>query len=252
MAKRLSDIAGEAVLLVGGARAILLQIANPAVGVGVVRHSDFGADPLLRLRNTLTYVYIVVFGTADEATRVTTMVNAAHRAVRGSGYDAVDPELQLWVAATLYDTAVTVHQSVFGTMADVDADAVYRDYAVVGTALQMRPEQWPADRAAFTAFWDGSLSSLAVTDDTRRVARELLHSRAIPWWLRAGMPLARLVTAGLLTSELRDAYELPWNPRRAKRFDRAIGVFSTVYPLLPRRLRHWPMRYYLAEFRRGH
>jgi uncharacterized protein (DUF2236 family) len=66
------------------------------------------------------------------------------------------------------------------------------------------------------------------------------------------MPLARLVTAGLLTPELRDAYELPWNPQRARRFDRAIGVFSTVYPLLPRRLRHWPMRYYLAEFRRGH
>jgi uncharacterized protein (DUF2236 family) len=66
------------------------------------------------------------------------------------------------------------------------------------------------------------------------------------------MPLARLMTAGLLTPELRDAYELPWNPRRAKRFERAIGVFSTVYPLLPRRLRHWPMRYYLAEFRRGH
>jgi uncharacterized protein (DUF2236 family) len=252
MAKRLSDMAGEAVLLVGGARAILLQIANPAVGAGVVRHSDFAADPLLRLRNTLTYVYIVVFGTADEATRVTTMVNAAHSTVRGSGYDAVDPELQLWVAATLYDTAVTVHQSVFGTMADADADAIYQDYSAVGTALQMRPEQWPVDRTAFSAYWDWSLASLAVTDDTRRVAHELLHSRAIPWWLRAGMPLARLVTAGLLTPELREAYQFPWNPRRARRFDRAIGVFSAVYPLLPRRLRHWPMRYYLAEFRRGH
>jgi uncharacterized protein (DUF2236 family) len=251
MAKRLSDIAGEAVLLVGGARAILLQIANPAVGVGVVRHSDFGSDPLLRLRNTLTYVYIVVFGTADEATRVTTMVNAAHSTVRGSGYDAVDPDLQLWVAATLYDTAITVHQSVFGTMTDADADAVYRDYAVVGTALQMRPDQWPADRTAFTAYWDGSIPHLSVTDDTRRVARELLHSRAIPWWLRAVMPLARLVTAGLLTPELRDAYQLPWNPRKAKQFDRTIGFFSTVYPRLPRALRRWPMRYYIAEFRRG-
>ena len=52
----LRDVSNEAVLLAGGARAILLQIAMPAVGHGVARHSDFGADPLRRLRNTLTYL----------------------------------------------------------------------------------------------------------------------------------------------------------------------------------------------------
>lgn len=262
MPKRLTDIAGEAVLLAGGARAILLQIADPAVGLGVARHSGFASDPMRRLRNTLTYIYVVVYGSADDKARVTAMVDAAHRTIHGEAaipggrsapgepYDATDPESQLWVAATLYDTAITVHEAIFGPLAPDDADAVYREYAVLGTALQMPAELWPADRDAFRQYWNAQSARLRVTDDTRRVARELLHSRAIPWWLRAGMPLARLVTAGLLTPSLRVAFELPWNERRERRYARAMRVAAALYPRLPRRIRRWPMRHYLADFRR--
>ncbi|MEO6943382.1 MAG: oxygenase MpaB family protein [Lacisediminihabitans sp.] len=278
MPKRMRDIAGEAVLLAGGARAILLQIADPGVGEGVARHSDFASDPMRRLRNTLSYIYVVVYGTADDRARVVAMVNAAHRSVRGtvrlrvknprrdgtplpgesavnveasvSGdrYDAADPQLQLWVAATLYDTAITVHESVFGTFAPVDADALYREYAVLGTALQVPPELWPEDRAAFRRYWDSQLARLRVTDDTRRVARELLDSHAIPWWLRLGMPLARLVTAGLLPPSLRVAFELPWDAARQRRHERAMRMIAAVYPRLPRRIRQWPMRHYVRLF----
>jgi uncharacterized protein (DUF2236 family) len=114
----------------------------------------------------------------------------------------------------------------------------------------MPAELWPPDRDAFRRYWSGRLAELRVTDDTRRVARELLHSRAIPWWLRVGMPLARLVTAGLLTPSLRVAYELPWGPRRARRYRAAMRVTAALYPRLPRRIRHWPLRHYLAEFQR--
>jgi uncharacterized protein (DUF2236 family) len=47
-------VAREGALLAGGARAILLQIAHPAVGRGVAEHSDFAGRPLDRLRATLT------------------------------------------------------------------------------------------------------------------------------------------------------------------------------------------------------
>lgn len=263
MPTRLTDIAGEAVLLAGDARAILLQIADPAVGLGVARHSDFTADPMRRLRNTLTYIYVVVHGGADDTARVTAMVDAAHRTVHGERpadggrptpdehYDATDPESQLWVAATLYDTAITVYEAAFGPLAPDDADAVYREYAILGTALQMPAELWPADRDAFRRYWNAQSARLRVTEDTRRVARELLHSRAIPWWLRAGMPLARLITAGLLTPSLRAAFELPWDARRERRYARAMRMTAALYPRLPRRIRLWPMRHYLAGFRRG-
>lgn len=249
MTKHLADIAGEGVLLAGGGRAILLQVANPAVGRGVARHSDFAANPLLRLRNTLTYIYVIAYGTPDEIARITGLVNATHTRVRGSSYDAVDPELQLWVAATLYDTAITLHEQIFGPLTPDDADAVYQDYAVLGSALQMPRELWPADRNAFRGYWDAATAALHTDDETRAIARDVLHPSRVPLWLRAIMPFARLVTAGLLTTEQRVLYGLAWSERDQERYDRAIRMTAALYPRLPKRLRCWPRDHYLRQFR---
>lgn len=241
----LRDIGAEAALLAGGGRAILLQLANPAVGHAVAEHSDFAADPLRRLRNTLTYVYALVYGTPEQVAKVRAMVRGAHAPVRSDSYDASDARLQLWVAATLYDTASALHARIFGALDDDSADTVYRDYAVVGTALGMPAELWPADRAAFRDYWDAQLPGLAVDDPIRAVSRQLLHPETGPRWLRAAMPLARLVTAGLLTPALREAYALPWNDRRQRRFDRLMRATAAFYPRLPRRIRSWPKDHYL-------
>lgn len=95
-------IVREAILLAGGAVAILLQVAEPGVGKGVDNHSNFDYRPMDRLRTTMTYVYCMAFGSREEKKTVTEMVHHAHASVRGDGYSADDPELQLWVAATLY------------------------------------------------------------------------------------------------------------------------------------------------------
>ncbi|MEO6505494.1 MAG: oxygenase MpaB family protein [Terrimesophilobacter sp.] len=249
MTKHLADIAGEGVLLAGGARAILLQIANPAVGSGVAEHSSFAQDPLLRLRHTLTYIYVVASGRPQEIDRVARAVQDAHSAVRATRYDASDPALQLWVAATLYDTATLLYQTIYGPLAPDDADTVYQDYAALATVLGMPRELWPADRSAFRAYWEDATSHLAVDERALEVARELLHPLRVPPWLRASMPLARLVTAGLLTGEQRALFGLPWDIRQQRRFDRALRVTAAVYPHLPGRIRHWPRDHYLRQFR---
>jgi uncharacterized protein (DUF2236 family) len=238
----LAEIGDEAILLAGSGRAILLQLANPAVGHAVADHSNFAADPLRRLRNTLTFVYALVYGTDEQKRRMTALVNSSHQPVRSPSYDAVDPALQLWVAATLYDTAVTVHELAFGPM--VDPDTVYREYSIVGTALQMPAELWPTDRAAFRAYWDSQLARLSVDDRVRAVSRQLLHPATGPLWMRTAMPLVRLVTAGLLPGDVREAYRLPLDQRR---YDRLMRWTARIYPHLPRRLRSWPRRHYLKK-----
>lgn len=241
----LADIGAEAVLLAGGGRAILLQLANPAVGHAVADHSDFAADPLRRLRNTLTYVYALVFGTPKQVTSVRSMVQRAHAPVRSQSYDASDPELQLWVAATLYETAASLHARVFGALDTASADRVYRDYAIVGTALGMPAALWPIDREAFRTYWDARIAGLSVDDRVRAVGAQVLYPASGPLWLRSVMPIARLTTAGLLTPQLREAYALPWDEKRQHRFDRLMAITARVYPHLPRAIRHAPMRHYL-------
>ncbi len=238
----LVDIGDEAILLAGAGRAILLQLANPAVGHAVADHSDFATDPLRRLRNTLTYVYAVVYGTEAQRARMTAMVNAAHRPVRSAEYDAQDAALQLWVAATLYDTATVLYERVIGPVPD--PDSVYREYAVLGTALGMPAGLWPENRAAFRAYFDAELARLSVDDRVRSVSETLLHPTTGPAWMRASMPLVRLVTAGLLPPGLREAYGLSDSPQR---FDRAMRLTARIYPHLPRQIRTWPRRHYLAR-----
>lgn len=255
MVLALADVAAEVVFLAGGGPAILLQIANPAIGHAVARHSDFTSRPLDRLKATMTYVYAVVYGTPDDVRTVRRRVNAAHTHVRqsasehgGPGYSAFDPDLQLWVTATLYTTAIDLYQRIFGELDEASADRLYREYEVIGTALQLPTGRWPADRAAFRQYWGEQLPALAVDDESRRVARDLLYPRS-PRWLRAVMPLARLTTAGLLPPALRDAYGLRWGPGRRRRFELWMRVVRRVYPRLPVAWRFALRDRYLAELR---
>ncbi|MDQ1582777.1 MAG: hypothetical protein QOF36_831 [Microbacteriaceae bacterium] len=251
----LRDIAGEIVLVAGGGRAILLQIAHPAVGRGVADHSDFASRPLDRLKATLTYVYAVVYGSPEEVAIVRQRVNRAHAPVHsaeeagGHPYDAYDPQLQLWVAATLYETAVTMYQCVFGPLDEESAERIYQDYASIGTALQVPHEIWPADRHAFRRYWESMLPRLGADEATQRVANDLLHASNSPWWLRAAMPLGRLLTVGLLSPDLRSSFALPWPRRAQRRFDRWMRFTAAVYPRLPPRMRHRLRDHYLAELR---
>ncbi|TFC88567.1 oxygenase MpaB family protein [Cryobacterium sp. TMT4-31] len=249
------DVAPESVLVLGGGRAILLQLANPAVGHGVARHSDFATRPLSRLSGTLSYVYAVTCGSPIDRAAAVRRVSLAHRPVHGTqsvgapGYNAFDPQLQLWVAATLYESATRVHELVYGPLTDADAESVYRDYGVLGTALQVPPGLWPADREAFAAYWSRATSGLATDETTRSVARQLLHPTTGPVWLRLAMPLGRLVTTGLLQPDERALFDLPWSPGRQRRYNAVIGVIRLIYPRLPTRLRQAPMRHYLRAGR---
>jgi uncharacterized protein (DUF2236 family) len=66
--------------------------------------------------------------------------------------------------------------------------------------------------------------------------------------MRTLLPTVRVVTAGLLPPELRQAYGLEFDERR---FTRLVRRTRRLYPLLPGWLRHAPPSYYLRRFRRA-
>ncbi|MFB0833566.1 oxygenase MpaB family protein [Arthrobacter halodurans] len=247
----IADVAPEAVLLAGAGRALLLQLALPPVGRGVVRHSDFAADPLKRLHGTLRYIYALTNGTPAQAAAARAWVERAHEPVHGTArdggpaYDAHDPRLQLWVAATLYDSATLVREAVLPPLGEDEAERLYRDYALLATALRMPPDLWPPTREDFARYRDGVIAELSVDDEVARAGRDLLAARNAPRWVRAAMPLARLLTAGFLPGRLRGPFGLAWSPRRERAFRAALAVVRVVYPRLPRAVRHAPMRHYL-------
>jgi uncharacterized protein (DUF2236 family) len=142
----LRQIAGEALSLAGGGRALLLQLAHPAVGRGVVEHSDFATRMMDRFHATMTFVYASVFASPDEFAAVRRQVNRAHAPVRGTAregqpaYSAFDPHLQLWVASTLYATMMQLNERVFGPLSESSREAVYREFTRLGLNLNVREQ----------------------------------------------------------------------------------------------------------------
>ncbi len=246
----LADFVGESMLLIGAGATVLLQLAVPGVGRGVAEHSTTLERPLDRLRTTMTFVYAVTLGTAEEKQTVVRLVNRAHVPVRSNRYNAFDPELQLWVAATLYRNGFDMYERFFGRLSDADADRLYRQSAVYGTALQVRADMWPATRAEFDAYWDRMIETATVDDQVRAYVRGLLSGGRAPLPVRMTMPLQRFLTIGILPQRIRDQFALPWSPRDQRRFDRVMTVLPVVYRRLPRPLRQITATYYLRDMRR--
>jgi len=251
----IKDIAPEAVMLAGAGRAILLQLANPGVGYGVARHSNFVAAPLKRLHGTLSYIYALTNGTPEQQKLVKLQVQRSHRPVKGAAtaahpaYSASDPALQLWVAATLYDSGIQSYCALFPALDPDVAEVVYKDYGVLGTALGMPAELWPATRAEFARYWELQLAQLQVDETIKAVASELLAAKHAPLWVKAIMPLARFLTVGLLPAQVREMYGFSWSARQDKRLASMFKLAAVLVRTTPAFIRHAPMHFYLKRLR---
>lgn len=231
----------ELVLLLGGPRALLMQLAHPMVARGVAEHSGFRADPFARLQRTLDATATVVFGTEAQARRAAAAVDAVHRRVVGDGYRANDPDLLLWVHATLVDTALRIHKRFLRPLADGEAAEYYAQSMRVAELLGVPVAVQPPDLAAFRGYVRRQVATLEVSDDARRLARAVLHPK-VPAVVAPGVAVVRNLTAGLLPPPLRDGYRLPWDPPREAALAAATIALRQTLPLVPVGLRRFRVR----------
>jgi len=250
----------EGILLLGGGAAILLQLADPRVARGVAHHSDFATRPRDRLLGTLNYVYTIAFGDEDMVRHVVHRVNHRHAPVSGEAgateaspaYSADDPDAQRWVASTLLAVALQVHERLVEPLPEFAADAIVRGYRPLGAQLRADTAGWPTSRAEFDEWWDTRLSQLHVTADARRVCRALFTpSGSWPRGAALAAPVLRLITASLLPPQLRADFGFRWTPRAARVTDGWLRSIGRVWPLLPRSIRHAPLRMSLRSVQRG-
>jgi uncharacterized protein (DUF2236 family) len=232
-------VGGETILLLGGGRALLMQLAHPQVAAGVADHSGFESDPFGRLRRTLEATYTIVYGTEQEADLVARQLWAVHERVTGPGYRANDPELLMWVNATLIDTALRVHARFLRPLSPADAERYYQESAVVAEALGVPRDLQPPDLAGFRDYMRHMVGSLRVSDIARRLADSVLHPQ-LPWPAEPGMALARELTAGLLPRPLREQFGLSWDRNRKAALLLAGAASRQVLPRVPLLVRRAP------------
>jgi uncharacterized protein (DUF2236 family) len=246
--------------LCAGSANVVMQLSWPEVGYGVVEskvESGRVTDhPFKRGRTTLTYIAVALLGTDEDRTAYRKAVNSAHVQVRSTpespvAYNAFDPELQLWVAACLYYGTRDVVTAMHGPMDGATEDTLYQEAARFGTTLQVTPEMWPEDRAAFAAYWDRSLARVDIDETVGAYLRDILDSRHLPWFVR--LPtwrVMRFLNTGFLPPEFRSQLGVAWSPAQERRFRRVMRLIGGVYAVLPVPIRNLPFNLYLRDMRR--
>lgn len=242
-AKRLFDedaaikrVFGESILLLGGGRALLMQLAHPLVAKGVAEHSNYKVEPLARLQRTIEAMNTIVFGTEDDALRTAAGLRAVHNRVTGAGYQANDPALLFWVHATLVDTALRMHARFLRPIRGEELARFYEESMRLAEVLGVPRDEQPEDAEAFRSYVRAMVGSAEVSDEARDVAKIVISPR-VPMPTQPLAALARQLTTGLLPDPLRSGYRLPWNAAREAAFNAACLATRQWLPRLPPQLR---------------
>lgn len=252
------QMAGAAGML-GAAANVVMQLGNPGVGYGVVESTvDSGnvlIHPWKRLRTTLSYLVVALFGSEQDVDRYRQAVNRSHVPVHSGPdspvkYNAFDPELQLWVAACLYVGFRDARTLFLGPMDEVTADGLYQYCARLGTSLQVPRDAWPVDRDAFEEYWRTGLASVSYDEPVRAHLMKVVELRMVRRPLQWGnASVNHFFTVGMLPPEVRTAMRLEWSAAQQRRFDRWVAVLRVLTRLTPRWARNLPIRLQLAEVR---
>ena len=236
----------EPVAFMGGGRALLLQVAHPLVAAGVEQHSNYEVDPWGRLYGTLDTVVKVVFGNAERSEEAAARLRRRHDQVKGVSedgvaYDAHDPELLLWVWATLVDTARLLYERCVRPLSDEERERYYQEQKLFAYSCGVPDGACPEGHADFVAYFARTVADeLRVTSGAQAVARSLVHP-PIPRPLRALFAPTVLVTAGLLPPRVRAEYGFAWGPRRQRRLGAWLTAVRWTMRLMPRAVRALPV-----------
>ena len=217
----------EMIVVAGWGRAILLQLAHPAVAAGVHGHSSFRGSlrsSLRRLRSTVGAMLSLTFGDTEQMIAAAAGINTIHDRVRGrcghaaasEAYSAHDPHLQRWVHATLLESIPLTYELLVGPLTARERDRYCAEAAIMEPLLGMQAGWLPRDSAQLDTYMREMLDGgkIAVTDTSRALARAVLYP---PRWYAAwpAFRASQVLTIGLLPPSVRRAYGFEWGAREA-------------------------------------
>jgi uncharacterized protein (DUF2236 family) len=221
-----------------------MQAAHPLVLAGARQTGFYERNPWKRMERTLQLTFTMTFGTRQEAAEAARRINLVHQEVHGIDsvtglpYDALDPDLLLWVHSCLVDSQLLFERLTVGKLDEEGRERFHREQMAGAEMLGLDRARIPPTVAELRAYIDGVVSSgiLRVTDDTRKVVQLIRRPpqnvpwrpvlRQIAWWAFATLP-----------EPLRTAYGVRWGPLEELRLRTSLRSLKLLRPLLPARFR---------------
>lgn len=240
----------ETILLLGGASALLMQVAHPKIAAAVAAHSTYRERPLRRLFATVEAMQKIVFGAEDVALATVSRINDLHGRVSGkldpgtmhfptgTSYTATDPGLLLWVYATLTSTTLKVYCDLVHPLATADEASFYLESRQLAGLFGVPDVHIPADLDAFHAYMNVMLTGdeLEISPTARSIARDIVNPsiRGIPHQLNE---LVRVPALAFLPPILRERYGFDWSPPRHAAWSIARRFIKSTLPFTPKAIR---------------
>lgn len=230
----------ESFLLLGGTAALLMQVAHPLVAAGVDQHSDFRRSPVRRLVRTVDTTLAIVYGERATAEGALKRIGRSHAPVRGQAadgraYRARDPQLLLWVQATLVLTSVRWYEAVMGRLSEPERDAYWAEGRFFAGELGVPEDLFPQTYADLERYEAQMLRTDVIPNATAiAVARDVVRPyRWLPETLH--WPTDAL-SAALLPAALRDGFGLRYGARQRLFYRAVIVTVRALRALLPERI----------------
>jgi uncharacterized protein (DUF2236 family) len=179
----------EPALLVGGLRALMVQALHPLAIAAVAEHSDYRSDVWGRYARTTNYVVTTIFGTTRQAEALGARVQEVHRPIRGVDrvtgrpYAADDPELLLWIHATLIESFLAAYRRFVGPLSEADGDRYVAEMVRQAELVGLGDHEVPPTEAGNERFIDSLRPELMVTRPALEAVDTVLHP-PLPAWRR--------------------------------------------------------------------
>lgn len=235
----------EVTVLFGGARALLMQAAHPLVVAGADQTGMYERNPWRRLQRTLILTYTLTFGTRAEAWAAAERINEVHARIHGIDpvtgrrYDALDPELLLYVHACLVDSALLFEELTVGALDDAGRQRFHEEQMLAAELLLVPRELIPPTVPELREWLAGfeRRGELRITRGARRVAELFLEPPREAEWRPVLKGVARLAFA-TLPPGVRELYGFDVGPVKERAARATLRAVRYLRPLLPPRYRY--------------
>ena len=247
----------------------MTQVMHPVISAAVEEFSTFRFDPWGRLDRTVTSLVTQIFG-GPAAVAEGRRLRELHRAIkgidpRGLPYSALDPEAYAWTHLSNFDAALAMHDLFGDGLTTAQQHRLYAEWRQIGATLGISQRRLPPDLAAFHAHVGKTVRLRLENTPTASDLLRMLALEGVP--PPPSLPLSRLTwplirpigrfvlretTTGTLPATAREKLGLPWSADQERRLRRFAMVVRGVTPLIPERMRDYPMAYRAKQAARQH
>ena len=233
---------------------VVMQLANPAVGHGVVESRvDRGRGdlrPIKRARTTAQYLAVATLGSDSDRRFFHEAVHRIHARVTSTEsspvrYNANDAGSQLWVALCLVRYYTDQWQMMHGPLTRAELDRIIEMARPLGTTLNVPEARWPATWAEYEKRFADGLEAVEIDDTVREYLQKLADFRVLEVRMKQLGTLAHKtvgpwnlsMTKFAVPRRIRDEMHWEITPGDLRRRRMVLALTSVLEKVFPRPLR---------------